>query len=203
MEVLIVSELGLLRGALKAVLSTEHDLNVTELDLDSDVVSRARRLRPDVAVIDLERAAGPGLGVARQLADELPGCPVVALAAEQTACALRQALDARVRGFASKEQPPGELAEVIRRVAGGDRVIDSVAALAALAAADNPLTDREREVLGLAAEGLPTRAMARRLYLTEGTVRNHMSAALRKTGARNRLEAVRRAQDAGWLIPPD
>jgi two-component system response regulator DesR len=197
-RVLLVSELGLLRGALDAVLSQEDDLTVTGLGPEHDVVAAAHQAKADVAVLDLDMADRCGLELARRLVDELP-CPVLALAGEGTPGALRQALDAEVRGFASKDRTPQELAELIRRVADGYRVIDPVTALAALAVADNPLTARELDVLRLAAEGLTTRAMARRLFLTDGTVRNHLSAILRKTGTRNRLEAVRHARDAGWL----
>jgi two-component system response regulator DesR len=105
----------------------------------------------------------------------------------------------QARGFASKQLPPDDLVAMIRQVAGGDRVIDPRSALAALGAARNPLTAREVDVLRLAAEGLSSKAIGQRLFLTDGTVRNHMSAILRKTGARNRVDAIRRAQDAGWL----
>jgi two-component system response regulator DesR len=133
------------------------------------------------------------------LADEVPGSAVVVLTGKHTPGVLRQALEAPIRGVASKEQPPAELTELIRRVASGDRVIDPATALAALDVVDNPLTERESEVLQLAANGLPTRLIAGQLYLAEGTVRNHLSAILRKTGCRNRLQAVHRARDAGWL----
>jgi two-component system response regulator DesR len=197
---MIVSELGLLRGALNAVLSKEDDLVIAgELGVDGDVVSAARELRPDVTVIDLDMENQHGFRTARQLAEKVPDAAVVVLTGQLTPGVLRQALAAQVRGFASKEQPPAELTELIRRVANGDRVIDPETALAALHVADNPLTEREAEVLKLAAKGLPTRLIAGRLYLAEGTVRNHVSAILRKTGCRNRLQAVHRARDAGWL----
>jgi two-component system response regulator DesR len=199
-HILIISELGLLRGALHAVLSKESDLTVTaESATGPEAVSIAREMRPDIVLVDLDTHAGIGLSTARRLADELPGCAVIVLAGRQTSGELREALDVRIRGFANKNQSPGELAALIRRVAAGDRVIDPATAQAALAVVDNPLTVRECEVLGLAAEGLPTRAIANRLYLTEGAVRNHLSMVLRKTGCRNRLQAIHKAQDAGWL----
>ncbi|HKT04387.1 MAG TPA: response regulator transcription factor [Rugosimonospora sp.] len=198
-RLLIVSELGLLRGALRAVLSHEGDLAVSEVGPRRDVAVAAQQARPDVILVDLAQDERAGLETARRLVDAVPGCALVALAEKQTPGLLRQALEAGVRGFTSTEQPPEELAELIRRVAGGDRVIDPDTARAALAAADNPLTAREREVLNLAAEGLPTKAIARSLYLTDGTVRNHVWSILRKTGTRNRMQAIRLARDAGWI----
>jgi two-component system, NarL family, response regulator DesR len=198
-RILIVSELGLLRGALRAVLSHEDDLTVSELGTRQDAVEVVRQWRPQVVLIDLAPDERTGLETARRITHAVPACAVVALTDQQKPGTLRQGLDAGVRGFASTEQPPEELADLIRRVAGGDRVIDPTSALAALAAVDNPLTAREREVLRLAAEGLPTKTIARLLYLTDGTVRNHVWAILRKTGTRNRMQAIRRARDAGWI----
>jgi two-component system response regulator DesR len=199
-RVLIISELGLLRGALTAILAKEPDIEVVgELGPHCDVVSAARVSRPDVTVIDLDLMDGHALDTAERLARELPDTAVVALTEQQTPGVLRAALAARVRGFACKGQPPAELTELIRQVAGGARVIDPATALAALATAENPLTVREQEVLRLVAEGLSNKVIASRLYLTNGTVRNHLSTILRKIGAKNRLQAVRAAREAGWL----
>jgi two-component system response regulator DesR len=129
----------------------------------------------------------------------LPGTAVVALSAKQTPGVLRRALNAGVRGFASRTQAPGELAEVIRRVARGDLMFHQDTALATLAVMENPLTEREREVLRLAAQGLPSREIAARLFLTKGTVRNYLSDAMHKLDCPNRLRAVRRAEECGWL----
>lgn len=198
-RVLIVAEIGLLSGVLKTVLAREPDLAVSEVDLAADPVGVAKNLRPEVIVVDLGTGGGSALPTVRALVADLPDCAVVALADGQPTGLLRQAIDIEVRGFVSKDRPPEELAEYLRRAALGERVIDPFTGLAALSSARNPLTEREVEVLRLAAEGLPTRLIAKRLYLTEGTVRNHVSAVLRKTGARNRLEAIRRAEQAGWI----
>ncbi len=198
-RILIVSELGLLRGALRAVLADEGDLVVTELGARGEVLDVARAQRPQVILLDLAPDEHGALAMVPRLHAAVPGCAIVALAVRQTPALLRRALGVGVRGVAGTDQPPEELAELIRQVAGGDRVIDPAAGFAALAVADNPLTPRERDVLRLAAEGLPTKSIARQLYLTDGTVRNHVWSILRKTGTRNRMQAIRRARDAGWL----
>jgi two-component system response regulator DesR len=187
-RLVIIADSGHVRGALRAVLARERDIEVS-----------ATTQQPDVAIIDMDMPGGRWLAAARRVAYDAPGCATIALIARPTPRALQQALQVQVRGFASKQLPPGELVEMIRQVAGGDRVIDPKSALAARSVARNPLTAREVEVLRLAADGLSSKAIGLRLFLTDGTVRNHMSAILRKTGARNRLDAIRRAQDAGWL----
>lgn len=199
-RIMIASDIGLLLGALQAVLSVEHDLLVVATaTTDREVIAVAREARPDVALIDLDGTRLHGLRAAAALAAQPPAPAVVALTSRHHPAILRQALAADVRGFASKQEPPAELAELIRRVARGDRMIHPATALATLAVADNPLTEREREVLRLAAQGLPTDAIARDLYLSEGTVRNYVSVVLRKLGCRNRLQAARKAREAGWL----
>lgn len=166
---------------------------------ERDIEVSATAEQPDVAIIDMDMPGGRWLAAARRIAHDAPGCATIALIARPTPRALQQALQVQARGFASKQLPPDDLVAMIRQVAGGDRVIDPKSALTALSAARNPLTAREVEVLRLAADGLSSKAIGRQLYLTDGTVRNHMSAILRKTGARNRLDAIRRAQEAGWL----
>lgn len=198
-SILLVAELGLLRGALRAVLTHEGDLSVHEVGLYDDVLATARKVTPDVVVVDLDKDERAGLQATRRMVDELPECAVVVLSRQPTPSALRQALAAGVRGFTVRQTPPAELAGLIRRVAKGDRVIDPATALNALATVDNPLTPREREVLRLAARGLTTRMIAKELFLADGTVRNHVSAILRKTGCRNRMQAIRNAEDAGWI----
>jgi two-component system response regulator DesR len=199
-RVAIVAGEGLLRGALRTVLSRENDLEVTaEFDPDIEAAAFAGEPKPHVVVIDMDLPDRQWQGIARRISRQVPDCATVVLTGEPTPRSLHQALQAQVRGFASKRLPPTELVDLIRRVARGDRVIDLTTAVAALTAARNPLTEREREILRLASEGLTSRTIGRRLFLTDGTVRNHLSSALRKTGARNRQEAIRRAQDAGWL----
>jgi two-component system response regulator DesR len=199
-RIMIVEEMGLLRGALRAVLSSEDDLEViADLSDGGDVPAIVARERPDVILVDLELAGTDMLAVVRRLSTEVPGCAVLGLSRQRSAEALQEALEAGVRGFVGKDLPPAELARLVRAVACGERVVDPAAAVAALGPPAGPLTGREREVLRAAAKGLPSKEIARSLYLAHGTVRNHLSVILRKTGTRNRLEAVRRAQQEGWL----
>jgi two-component system response regulator DesR len=199
-RILIVSESSLLSEALQAILSREPDLAPVLVTAASGLTAaQIWDWRPEVALVDLDGRSGAGLTAVRLLVSALPPCRVVVLAERQTPAVLREALDSQVRGFLSKQTPPAALAELIREVGGGGQVIDPAVALAALAVADNPLTGREAEVLRLAAQGVSTREIARKLFLSEGTVRNRMSAAVRKTGSRNRLEAARRAEECGWL----
>lgn len=199
-RVLIVEEMGLLRGALRMMLSREDDLEVVaDLPPRADIVSVVRRERPDVVLIDIEVAEVDLLPVLRQLGLRARTSAVLALTTRRCPQTLQSALRAGVRGFVDKDLPPGELLRLVRLVAAGERVIDPATAVAALSPPVGPLTLREREVLRAAAEGLPLKEIASRLYLAYGTVRNHLTVILRKTGARNRLEAVRRAQRDGWL----
>jgi two-component system, NarL family, response regulator DesR len=199
-RIMIVEARGLLRSALRTVLSSESDLEVVaEIDGDEDVVDVAGKGRPDVIVIDVDRTAGETGALLDRLAATQPYAAVLALSGAWTADSLRRALDSGVRGFTGKDLSPAQFVRVVRAVAAGHRVIDPVVAAAVLNPPQNPLTERERQVLRAAAEGLPAKEIANRLYLAHGTVRNRMSAILRKTGARNRLEAIRRAQERGWL----
>ncbi len=199
-RVVIVEEMGLLRGALRAFLSQEDDLDVVaDLREPDELTAVARARRPDVVVVDLEVSGVDMLAVLARLRLEAPDSAVLALSGRSSPEALQRALRAGARGFVTKNLPPAELTRLVRAVAAGERVVDPVAAVAALTAPAGPLTEREREVLRGVAEGLPLKEIACRLFLAHGTVRNHLSAILRKTGSRNRLEAVRRAERAGWL----
>jgi two-component system response regulator DesR len=160
----------------------------------------ARSVRPDVVVVDVGPGRPSTWRLVQRLVAELPDSAVLVLAGRRSTGLLRRALDSGARGFATDAQAPAELADFIRRAAAGEHVIDpGVAAAAVGPPSGSPLTEREGQILRLAAEGLPTREMARRLFLAEGTVRNHLSVILRKTGSRNRLQAVQRADGAGWL----
>jgi two-component system response regulator DesR len=197
---IVVSNLCLLREALCSVLSNEDGLTVVGASgTDREVLARVQEAAADVAVVDLDTPGGDGLRTARLLVKSLPDTAVVALSTKHTPGVLRRALAAGVRGFASRAQQPGELAEIIRRVAAGDLMFHQATALATLAVMDNPLSDRERQVLRLAAQGLPSKEIAARLFLTKGTVRNYLSDAMRKLDCPNRLQAARRAEEAGWL----
>jgi two-component system response regulator DesR len=199
-RVMVVEDIDLVRGALAAVLSSEKDLEVVaQLAGTDDVLAAARERKPDVAVIDIARCDPPGLLIPQQLHKELPDCQVLVLTPQRTAEALRHVLGAGLRGFLNNDTPPRQLVESVRRIAAGEWVIDPVLALAALHGEANPLTLRQRDVLRLAGAGVPAAEIARQLFLSPGTVRNYLSAAIRKTGTRNLMEAIRHAERSGWL----
>ncbi|GGM24772.1 MULTISPECIES: response regulator transcription factor [Micromonospora] len=200
-RVVVVESMGLLRGALCAALSGQPDIDVAaEAAAVADLPTVVRRERPDVVVVDLPSDAPPetfeAIGEVERVA---PGTAVLAMCGRWNPSVLRAAVAVGVRGFLGKDGPVDELVRMVRSMAAGERVIDPTAAVAALKPTACPLTRRELEVLRTVAEGLPLKETARRLFLAHGTVRNHLSAILHKTGSRNRLEAIRRAQRDGWL----
>lgn len=199
-SILLVGGDELVRGALAAVLAHENDLHVAaDLSLQDDVVVMTHRYRPDVVIIDLDRYGAEELDPALRLAQELPECRVLVLTSHPSTPMLRRALAAGVRGLVSRDSTPGQLVRSIRQLAGGERVVEPGLAVTALRPTGNLLTDRERAVLALAGAGLRAREIGERLFLSTGTVRNYLSSAKRKTGARNRLDAFRRAREEGWL----
>ncbi|MEV6596320.1 response regulator transcription factor [Actinoplanes sp. NPDC051346] len=199
-RILLVEPMNLLRGALAVTLSLEPDLVVVaELGRIDEVLPMARAVSPDVAVINTDLLAESDLPVVDRMNLELPHCGILLLAGEDAPARLGRTLDAGVRGCVGKQAAPYELACGIRQAARGERVMDARVAVAVLAARRNPLSTRERDVLVAAASGAPSQEVAATLHLTAGTVRNYISAILRKTGARNRLEAVRIAKESGWL----
>ncbi len=199
-RVLLVEQMNLLRRALATVLSIEDDLLlVGELAKMGETVTMANAVRPDVVVVDIEPVAGEALLAVTDLHESLPECAVLLLADTDRSRPLHDPFEVQVRGFVGRHIAPPELARCIRRVADGERVIDPELAVAALSALRNPLTGREREVLRESASGVPSVEIARRLHLSYGTVRNYLSSIIRKTGSRNRLEAIRIATDQGWL----
>jgi two-component system response regulator DesR len=194
--VVIVEEMGLLRSALSAVLSSESDVEVLA---EVDSVERVTG-RPDVIVVDLDLAAAKdALTAVARVRVRLPGAAVLAMSARWSADLLLRAVEAEVLGFVSKDLSPDRFVRLVRLIARGERVIDPRVAAAAFNPPTNPLTERERDVLRAAAEGLPPKEIATRLHLAHGTVRNRLSDIMRKTGARNRLEAIRVAREKGWL----
>ncbi|MBG0831016.1 response regulator transcription factor [Planomonospora sp. ID67723] len=201
---LIAEDMHLIRGAMAALLSTEQDITVVdEVGHGDEVVGACLRHRPDVALIDIGLPGTDGITAAAELRRRLPSCNTVILTGLATPAALRRALDAGARGFFVKDTPAGQLAECVRRVMAGERVVDPELAVAALNARKNPLTSRELEVLKVAAEGAPVDEIADRLFLSGGTVRNYLSRILAKVGARTRVEAIRIAREDGWLWPED
>jgi two-component system response regulator DesR len=165
----------------------------------ADVVAAALAARPDAALIDIEMPGLDGLRAAAALHRELPGCAILILTTFGRPGYLRRAMEAGAVGFLVKDGPAEDLAAAIRRAIAGDRVLDARLAAAALSAGPNPLSPREREVLGAAADGSAVASIAAHLFLTEGTVRNYLSTAIQKLGVTNRIEAIRVAQDQGWL----
>lgn len=200
-RVLLAENMAMLLGALAALLSYEKDIEVVaELDQGELIVPTAQDTNPDVAVIDVELAGMADLAVARELQLRVPNCSTVLLANKGNPRMLRQALDVGAKGIVVKHAPPQRLAETIRRVANGERVVDAKLAMTALATTpNNPLTPREVEVLRFAAEGASVPEIAGELYLAAGTVRNYLSIAIGKLQARNRVDAIRIAREAGWL----
>ncbi len=199
-KVLIAEDMHLIRGAIAALLGLEKDMEVVaELDRGDLIVATALKTEPDVAVLDIGLPGLDGLTAAALLHEELPQCRVVVLTGMTQPGNLLQALKVHVRGFIPKDAPARTLADAIRRVAAGERVIDPGMVATALETGASPLTARETDVLRTAERGLSTDAIGLSLSLAPTTVRNYLSNAIAKTGGRNRLDAIRIARDAGWL----
>jgi len=201
-RVLLAEDQALVRGALAALLGLEPDLEiVAQVGRGDEVLAAALASRPDVALLDIEMPGLDGLSVAAGLHARMPACGILIVTTFGRPGYLRQAMSSGASGFVLKDAPASQLAVAIRRVARGERVVDPGLAIAALSEGDNPLSEREREVLA-ASIALGTIAdVAASLSLSEGTVRNHLSAAIQKVGARNRAEAARLAEERGWLAP--
>ena len=201
-KVLIAEDQAMIRGALAALLAIEDDIEVvSQVDRGDRVVESALKTSPDVALLDIEMPGQDGITAAAELRSKLPSCRVLILTVFGRPGYLRKAVDAGVSGFLLKDAPPDELAAAIRRTARGEKVIDSQLAVAALSEGSSPLTPRERDVLAMSTRGASVEDIARSLHLTNGTVRNHLSIAIQKLNARNRVEAARIAEEKGWLEP--
>ncbi|WP_182905411.1 response regulator transcription factor [Microbispora sp. H13382] len=199
-RVVLAEDQSMVRGALASLLGLEPDIEVVgEAANGDEVITVAEATRPDIALLDIEMPGRDGIAAAEELRRRVPGCRVVILTTFGRPGYLRRAMEAGAVAFLVKDSPASELAAAIRRVLRGERVIDPGLAAAALSAGPNPLSPRERDVLSAAADGSTIGDVAARLHLSEGTVRNYLSAAIHKTGARNRIEAVRKAQAQGWL----
>jgi two-component system response regulator DesR len=199
-RVLIAEDQAMIRGALAALLATEPDIEVVaQVERGDRVVEEALRARPDVALLDIEMPGQDGITAAADLRAKLPSCRVLILTVFGRPGYLRRAVDAGVSGFLLKDAPPDELASAIRRTAKGEKVIDSQLAHAALSEGSSPLTPRERDVLAMSVRSASVEEVARSLHLTNGTVRNHLSIAIQKLNAHNRVEAARIAEEKGWL----
>ncbi len=199
-RLLLADDQELIRSALAVMLSLEEDFEVVAVvGRGDEVAAAAKAHHPDVALLDIEMPGIDGLAAAGVLAQEAPECRSVILTTFGRPGYLRRAMESGARGFVVKDAPPEQLAGAIRRVAAGERVVDPVLAAATLASGPSPLTARERDVLAAARPGATVSEIAGKLFLSEGTVRNYLSAAIAKTGTRNRAEAVRTADERGWL----
>jgi two-component system response regulator DesR len=199
-RVLIAEDQTMLRGALAALLDLEPDISVIAQASNGREAHRlARELLPDIVVTDIEMPEMTGLEFAAVLKDSSAKAKVIILTTFARAGYLRRALDAGARGYLLKDRPATELAEAIRRVHAGLRAIDPALAAEAWSAEDDPLSDRERQVLQRAGEGRSSSEIAAELHLSEGTVRNYLSEAIAKLGAANRVDAARIARTRGWL----
>lgn len=199
-SILIAEDMLMLRKALVSLLSLEEDLQVVgETARGDEILPLALRLRPDVAILDIELPGMDGITASECLHQQLPSCRTMILTSLGRPGNLRRALAAHAVGFMLKDSEPDVLAGAIRTVAAGGHAIDPKLALAALEAEASPLTPRDIEVLRLTADGEDVGQIAARLFLASGTVRNYLTNIVTKLNARNRLDAVRIAKEAGWL----
>ena len=199
-RLLLADDQALVRGALATLLDLEPDMSVVaEVGRGDEVVAAAREAKPDVALLDVEMPGVDGIQATRELRAALPDVKVVIVTTFGRPGFLRRALIAGANGFVVKDTPARQLADAVRRVHSGLRVVDPNLAADSLAVGESPLTARETEVLRAARDGGSVSYIAGAVFLSEGTVRNHLSAAIGKTGARNRADAVRIAQENGWL----
>lgn len=199
-RILLAEDQGMLRSALASLLDVEPDMRVVaQVDRGDAIVDAVAEHHPDVALLDIDLPGASGLDVLPELTARFPACTVIIVTTFARAGYLRRAMASGARGFLVKDDPVDELAAAIRRVLGGETVVQPDLALAALRAPVNPLTEREQEVLRVSQDGATVADIAGRLYLSEHTVRNYLSSAIGKTGARNRAEARAVAEDHGWV----
>jgi len=199
-RLLLADDQALVRGALSALLSLEPDLKVVaEVGSGDAVVPAAREHHPDVALLDVEMPGLDGIEATAALREALPEVKVLIVTTFGRPGFLRRALQAGASGFVVKDTPAAQLADAVRRVHAGLRVVDPALATDSLVAGESPLTARETDVLREARDGASVATIAQRLFLSQGTVRNHLSAAIGKTGAANRSEAAVIADANGWL----
>ncbi|MFF1924280.1 response regulator [Streptomyces sp. NPDC058221] len=199
-RLLLAEDQSMVREALAALLGLEPDIEVVaQVARGDEVLAAARDHDVDVALLDIEMPGMTGIDAAAELHRELPDVKVVVVTTFGRPGYLRRAMESGADAFLVKDAPASQLAEAVRKVLTGERVIDPSLAAAALADGASPLTEREREVLRTAADGSTNAEIAAVLHLSQGTVRNYLSTAIQKTAARNRAEAVRMAREKGWL----
>ncbi|MDV6239279.1 response regulator transcription factor [Trueperella bernardiae] len=199
-RVVLADDQALVRGALAALLSLEDGIEVVgEAGDGEELVALVGKVAPDVALVDIEMPGMDGIEATRQIAGRWPEVKCLVVTTFGRPGYLRRALEAGARGFVVKETPAEQLADMVRGVHAGKRVIDPALATESLFSGANPLTAREREILRIALEGGKVADIAGRVHLSKGTVRNHLSSAIGKMGVTTRSEAARAAQDQGWL----
>jgi two-component system, NarL family, response regulator DesR len=199
-RILIAADQEMVRGALISLLELEDDLQVVaQVGRGDEVLDAARASGPDVALLDIEMPGMTGLEALEQLAAELPAVKILILTTFGRPGYLRRAMEGGAAGFVLKDAPATELASAIRRALAGERIVDPGLAAAALSQGQSPLTPREHEVLAASRNYATVAELADALYLSHGTVRNHLSSVMQKLDARNRGEAVRMAEERGWL----
>ncbi len=199
-RLLIADDQALVRGALSALLSLESDLEVVaEVGSGLEVLPAVAEFRPDVALLDVEMPGMDGITASAAVRSAYPATRVLIVTTFGRPGFLHRAMKSGASGFVVKDTPAAQLADAVRRVNAGLRVVDPSLATDSLVAGESPLTPRETDVLVAARDGSSAAVIARRLFLSEGTVRNHLSNAIGKTGAGNRAEAVLIAEGNGWL----
>ncbi len=199
-KVYVIDDSAVVRQTLMHLLQGDPEIELMGSAPNPLIAGPAiRKNRPDVLLLDIEMPGMDGLAAASALSHESPQCRLIILTAFGRPGYLRRAMEAGALGFVVKDAPPEQLADAVRRVARGERVVDPALAAQTLAGGHSPLTGRERDVLISARDGATVADIAAKLFLSEGTVRNYLSAAIAKTGVRNRVEALRVAEDRGWL----
>jgi two-component system response regulator DesR len=199
-RVLIAEDQGMVRGALASLLELEPDIEVVaQVARGDEVVAAATAAKPDIALLDIEMPGATGLQAAERLRATEAGVRILILTTFGRPGYLRTAMEHGASGFLLKDAPASELANAIRRAVAGERIVDPGLAAAALSQGESPLTPREREVLEASRRHATVAELAAALYLSPGTVRNHLSSVMQKLDARNRAEAVRVAEERGWL----
>lgn len=199
-RILLAEDQAMFRSAIRRLLELDSDLLVVaEVARGDAVVEAALNAHPDVALVDIEMPGMDGLSVVQALRHALPSCQAVVLTTFGRPGFLQRAMAAGAAGFISKDATPEVLAGAIRRAAAGEKVVDPGLAATAMRIGPSPLSGREREVLAATTSGATVTEIARTLHLSEGSVRNRISSAISKLGARNRADAVRIASESGWL----
>lgn len=198
---IVADDQSMVRGGLAALLDLEPDIAVVgQAATGPETLALIRELRPDVALVDIEMPGASGLEVAEEIhADDSVHTRILIVTTFGRTGYLRRALDAGVGGFMVKDSPAEELAVAVRKIHSGLRVVDPELATQSLLEGENPLTEREQQILRMAGEGKAVSAMAKALFLSPGTVRNHLSSAIAKTHSMNKTEAARVAEERGWL----